>query len=69
MTDEVRYDMVRHCRYVDEVLQDAPWSNTPEFLEENQVRFKCTYSYYYRNSSHYRLILLPTTIFRIVAKK
>ena len=32
-----RYDSLRHCRYVDEILTDAPWSLTKEFLEEHQV--------------------------------
>ena len=29
--------MIRHCRYVDEVIEAAPWCITPEFLEEHQV--------------------------------
>ena len=33
-----RYESVMHCRYVDEVLTDAPWVITPEFMEEHQVR-------------------------------
>lgn len=37
MNEEERYDAVRHCRYVDEVVEDAPWVITPEFLEEHQV--------------------------------
>ena len=32
-----RYDALRHCRYVDEVLTDAPWIITPEFMDEHQV--------------------------------
>lgn len=35
---EERYEMLRHCRYVDEVLIDAPWIITPEFMEKHQVR-------------------------------
>ena len=37
MTESERYDAVRHCKYVDEVLTEAPWVITPEFLEEHQV--------------------------------
>lgn len=37
MTDAERYDAVRHCRYVDEVVRDAPWELTDEFLEKHKV--------------------------------
>ena len=37
MTEQERYDALRHCRYVDEVLTDCPWATTVEFLEEHQV--------------------------------
>ena len=37
MTEQERYDALRHCRYVDEVLTDCPWVTTVEFLEEHQV--------------------------------
>ena len=37
MSEDERYDAVRHCRYVDEVLAGAPWTLSLEFLEKNQV--------------------------------
>lgn len=40
MTEEERYEALRHCRYVDEILRDAPWTLTPEFLEKHKV---CVY--------------------------
>ncbi|XP_077556844.1 choline-phosphate cytidylyltransferase A-like isoform X4 [Haemaphysalis longicornis] len=39
MTDVERYEAVRHCRYVDEVLRDAPWVLDDEFLETNKIDF------------------------------
>jgi len=39
MTDSERYEAIRHCRYVDEVVVDAPWVLTPEFLELHKIDF------------------------------
>ncbi|XP_068600767.1 choline-phosphate cytidylyltransferase B-like [Brachionichthys hirsutus] len=39
MTEDERYDALRHCRYVDEVLRDAPWTLTKEFLTMHKIDF------------------------------
>ncbi|XP_048269916.1 choline-phosphate cytidylyltransferase A-like isoform X4 [Bombus affinis] len=39
MTDVERYDAVRHCRYVDEVVRDAPWELDDEFLTKHKIDF------------------------------
>lgn len=38
MTEDERYEALRHCRYVDEVLRDAPWTLSAGFLEKHKVR-------------------------------
>ena len=37
MCEVERYDAVRHCRYVDEVVEGCPWLITPEFIEKHKV--------------------------------
>ena len=37
MGEQERYEALRHCRYVDEVVPDAPWTLDDEFLEKHKV--------------------------------
>jgi len=39
MTDLERYEALRHCRYVDEVVVDAPWTLDNQFLELHKIDF------------------------------
>jgi len=39
MTDHERYEALRHCRYVDEVVVDAPWTLDNEFLAKHKIDF------------------------------
>lgn len=34
-----RYENLSHCRYVDEIVKDAPWTLSPEFLEKHRIDF------------------------------
>ncbi|KAI6655060.1 Choline-phosphate cytidylyltransferase B-like [Oopsacas minuta] len=39
MTEEERYSSVSHCRYVDEILRDAPWILDSDFLDSYRIDF------------------------------
>lgn len=39
MNELERYESLRHCRYVDEVVTDAPWVLTNEFLAQHKIDF------------------------------
>ena len=39
MKDDERYESVRHCRWVDEVIEDAPWVITKDFLEKHDIDY------------------------------
>lgn len=39
MNEDERYDAVSHCRYVDEVVRNAPWSLSWEFLTKHRIDF------------------------------
>ncbi|XP_017768673.1 PREDICTED: choline-phosphate cytidylyltransferase A isoform X6 [Nicrophorus vespilloides] len=39
MDEEERYNAVRHCRYVDEVLRDAPWEHSEAFIAAHKIDF------------------------------
>lgn len=38
MNETERYESIRHCRYVDELVDNAPWELDDEFLTNNKVR-------------------------------
>ncbi|CAI6086428.1 hypothetical protein V2G26_003542 [Clonostachys chloroleuca] len=39
MSAKERSETVRHCKWVDEVIEDCPWIVTPEFLDENKLDY------------------------------
>lgn len=39
LTEEERYESVRHCRWVDEVVENAPWVITQEFLDNYKIDY------------------------------
>uniref|UniRef100_A0A8C2XHS1 choline-phosphate cytidylyltransferase n=1 Tax=Cyclopterus lumpus TaxID=8103 RepID=A0A8C2XHS1_CYCLU len=39
MNEDERYDAIIHCRYVDEVVRNAPWTLSPEFLTKHRIDF------------------------------
>lgn len=39
MMEEERYESVRGCKYVDEVIVDAPWVIDMDFLEKNRIDY------------------------------
>ncbi|VEU20746.1 DEKNAAC101567 [Brettanomyces naardenensis] len=39
LTDEQRYETVRHCKWVDEVLENAPWIITMDFVRSHNIDY------------------------------
>ncbi|XP_042427819.1 choline-phosphate cytidylyltransferase 2-like [Zingiber officinale] len=39
MTESERYESLRHCKWVDEVIPDAPWVITKEFLDKHHIDY------------------------------
>lgn len=39
LSDKERAETLRHCKWVDEVIEDAPWIVTPVFLEEHNIDY------------------------------
>ena len=37
MNENERYESLRHCRWVDEVIEDAPWIVDDHFLRKHDV--------------------------------
>ncbi|XP_004293818.1 PREDICTED: choline-phosphate cytidylyltransferase 1-like [Fragaria vesca subsp. vesca] len=51
MTDVERYESLRHCKWVDEVIPDAPWVLTQEFLDKHQIDYVAHDSLPYADTS------------------
>lgn len=41
MTEAERYESLRHCKWVDEVIPDAPWVIDKAFLDKHDIDFVC----------------------------
>lgn len=39
LTDEQRCETLKHCKWVDEVIPNAPWVINPEFLKEHNIDY------------------------------
>jgi choline-phosphate cytidylyltransferase len=39
LTEQERYESARHCRWADEVVEDAPWVLDQAFLDRHRIDF------------------------------
>jgi choline-phosphate cytidylyltransferase len=39
MTEAERYESLRHCKWVDEVIPDVPWVINQEFIDKHQIDY------------------------------
>jgi choline-phosphate cytidylyltransferase len=51
MTEDERYESLRHCKWVDEVIPDAPWVVDEKFLDKHNVDFVAHDSLPYADAS------------------
>ncbi|XP_078161324.1 choline-phosphate cytidylyltransferase 2-like [Carex rostrata] len=51
MTAEERYESLRHCKWVDEVIPDAPWVINQEFLDKHKIDYVAHDSLPYADTS------------------
>lgn len=51
MTEDERYESLRHCKWVDEVIPNAPWVVTKEFLDKNNIDYVAHDSLPYADAS------------------
>ncbi|XP_062106997.1 choline-phosphate cytidylyltransferase 2 [Humulus lupulus] len=51
MTEAERYESLRHCKWVDEVIPDAPWVITQEFLDKHKIDYVAHDSLPYADTS------------------
>lgn len=41
LKEQERYESVRHCKWVDEVVEGAPWTITKTFVKKHRIDFVC----------------------------
>jgi choline-phosphate cytidylyltransferase len=51
MTESERYESLRHCKWVDEVIPDAPWVVDQEFLDKHNIDYVAHDSLPYADAS------------------
>ncbi|KAJ6802111.1 choline-phosphate cytidylyltransferase 2 [Iris pallida] len=51
MTEDERYESLRHCKWVDEVIPNAPWVVTKEFLDKHNIDYVAHDSLPYADTS------------------
>ncbi|ESW17973.1 hypothetical protein PHAVU_006G002900 [Phaseolus vulgaris] len=51
MTEDERYESLRHCKWVDEVIPGAPWVINQEFLDQHRIDYVAHDSLPYADTS------------------